>query len=132
MKKLIATKEFSYNTRMLRAGDTFEASGRDAMLLVGIGKARQPRAAVELKGPPANVIAKVAVSATDELPAARAEYQAKFGKRPHMGWDLETVRAKLAESVVPAVEPVAAEPAEPAPTANPAPVEPATAPNALS
>jgi hypothetical protein len=40
MKKMVATKSMVYRTRRLRAGDEFDASGRDARILAAIGKAR--------------------------------------------------------------------------------------------
>lgn len=33
-----------------------------------------------------------------DLSDLRAEYQEKFGKRPFMGWDAETIQAKLDEA----------------------------------
>lgn len=33
----------------------------------------------------------------EALKALRAEYEAKFGKRPFMGWDAEALTKKLAE-----------------------------------
>ncbi len=39
----------------------------------------------------------VAPEHTDELKTLRAEYQAKFGKKPFAGWKPDVLRAKLAE-----------------------------------
>lgn len=39
-KQLVTLKPFSYAGRALKAGTDFEAGGRDARLLVAIGKAR--------------------------------------------------------------------------------------------
>lgn len=39
--KLIAVKSFSYNTRRLNPGDTFEAKDPDGRLLIGVLKARK-------------------------------------------------------------------------------------------
>lgn len=36
--------------------------------------------------------------ASDELKALRAEYAEKFGKKPFGGWDVDTLRAKIAEA----------------------------------
>lgn len=33
-----------------------------------------------------------------DIAVLRAEYEAKIGKRPFMGWDADTIRAKLAEA----------------------------------
>lgn len=35
-------------------------------------------------------------AAKAELAAARADYEAKLGKKPFMGWDAATLRAKIA------------------------------------
>lgn len=37
------------------------------------------------------------VEQSDDLAAARAEYTEKMGKRPFHGWDVETLRKKIAE-----------------------------------
>ncbi len=34
----------------------------------------------------------------DDLTSVRAEYEAKMGKKPYHGWDVETLRAKMAET----------------------------------
>lgn len=36
--------------------------------------------------------------AGDDLAALRQTYEAKVGKRPFMGWDAQTLRAKIAEA----------------------------------
>jgi hypothetical protein len=117
---LTATKSFLYNTRRLLAGDDFEVTKPiHGKLLVAAKKAREKREVGKLSAPPLIVTDKAAkasrkhkVDPTDpvEVPddaivAARAEYQEKVGKRPFMGWDAETVRAKMAEAE--ASEPVA-------------------------
>jgi hypothetical protein len=106
MPKLIATKSFLYNTRRLLAGDEFEpvkpVHGR---LLIAAKKAREVRTPGKVAPPPAALAKKVAPAADDEIAAARAEYQEKVGKRPFMGWDVETLRAKMAEAVEPAPDP---------------------------
>ena len=38
----------------------------------------------------------VAVEQTDDVKALRAEYQAKFNKKPFHGWDASALKAKLA------------------------------------
>lgn len=40
MVSLIATKDYPYGTRKLKAGDVFEASERDAELLTKVGMAK--------------------------------------------------------------------------------------------
>lgn len=44
-KKLIAEESFTYSTKRLKKGDSFSASGKDARLLVAIGKAKEEKAA---------------------------------------------------------------------------------------
>jgi hypothetical protein len=39
-RQMIATQEFSYGGKSLKAGDAFEAQDKDAFLLQGLGKAR--------------------------------------------------------------------------------------------
>lgn len=34
----------------------------------------------------------------DDVAALRAEYESKLGKKPFMGWDAETLKAKIAEA----------------------------------
>lgn len=34
----------------------------------------------------------------DDIAALRAEYEAKLGKKPFMGWDAETLNAKITEA----------------------------------
>lgn len=87
MHKMIAKSSMRYGTRMLRAGDEFEARPRDARVLEAIGKAR--RAAVTQPQYPA-------VPPHDEITMLRAEYQRIFGKRPFMGWDEAMLREKIA------------------------------------
>ena len=58
--RLIATKEFRYDTRMLAPGDVFHANERDARLLVGIKKAKESREPGEIAPPPASVAEKIA------------------------------------------------------------------------
>jgi hypothetical protein len=124
--KLTATKSFSYNTRRLLAGDHFEAKPAHGRLLIAVKRAREQREPGKISAlpkaiaekvkpqvakaePPAEVIAKpVEVTsepaAVEDLAPLREEYQAKVGKRPFMGWDAETLRAKMAEADVPAAD----------------------------
>lgn len=126
MVDMIATKKLKYGTRRLTAGDPFEARHeRDARLLIGIGKARYAtRDMVAADEPPALTIpadglkivgnrgpdlvdlprgSKVEsadtladATDTDERPALRAEYEAKFGKKPFGGWSAEILKEKIA------------------------------------
>ena len=81
-QKMKALKAMTYATRRLRAGDEFEASRRDARILAAIGRADY--------APDPEPVAPLA--------DARAEYQAKIGKRPFHGWDIATIKAKIAEA----------------------------------
>jgi hypothetical protein len=56
---LVATKDFSYATRRLKAGDPFTVPERMARVLVGIGKATEPRKAGKVPPPPASVVQRV-------------------------------------------------------------------------
>ncbi len=98
MQKLIATKSFTYNTRRLQAGDEFEARPQDALLLVGIRKARDPeeRKPGKIAPPHAALKEKITPAPEDDIAAVRAEYLDVVGKKPFMGWDIETLREKIA------------------------------------
>ncbi|WP_457812343.1 hypothetical protein [Sinorhizobium meliloti] len=80
--KLIACRHLTYGTRRLLPGEMFEASDRNARLLIAVNKAKtaQPDAGAH------------------DLPALRKEYQKVSGKRPFNGWDAETLRSKIAEA----------------------------------
>ena len=84
MTDLVATKAMTYATRRLLPGDPFAArTTADARALVAIGKARAPTDDADQKG---------------EVEQLRGRYVLVFGKRPYMGWDAETLKAKLAEA----------------------------------
>lgn len=86
MHKMIAKSSMRYGTRMLRAGDEFEARPRDARVLEAVGRARRADEAKPTfpQLPP-----------HDEITMLRAEYQRIFGKRPFMGWDKAQLREKI-------------------------------------
>jgi len=109
MVDMIATKRLKYGNRRLLPGDPFSARhDRDARLLIGIGKARyatrmmvaddEPAVRYEPVDPRRNTIDDThrPVEPADDRPALRAEYEAKFGKKPFAGWSAETLREKLA------------------------------------
>ena len=81
---MIATKDLTYATRRLRADDAFEASRSHARVLAALGRAREAL--------------PVAPEPVDERVELREAYETKFGKRPYMGWDAETLREKIAVS----------------------------------
>lgn len=59
-KDMIATASFRYQTRRLRPGDPFQASDRDARVLVGVKKAREGRIPGRVAPPPPDVADKIA------------------------------------------------------------------------
>lgn len=96
MQKMKALTAMRYATRRLQAGDTFEAKPKDVRVLEAIRKAKVLRDPVDLSPPPAALVAKVMGGPDDDLSAARDEYQAVIGKRPYHGWDVATLREKIA------------------------------------
>lgn len=68
---LIATKDFTYNTRRMKAGDDFQARNRDdAMILIEVlGKARMGRPPATVAPPPPEVAEKIA---EEVVPAKKA------------------------------------------------------------
>lgn len=88
--RMIATKDMTYGTRRLKAGDEIEnVSGPNSRLLAALGRARL----VESGEKKTEVKAQVQQDAKEAL---RAEYQRIFGKRPFNGWDADTLREKIA------------------------------------
>ncbi|RHZ96470.1 hypothetical protein D1114_07095 [Cereibacter sphaeroides] len=73
----------TYMDRAMRARDP-----RYARILERLGYARRDMV-------PAAPADPVTQEAGDDISALRAAYQEKFGKRPFMGWDAETLRDKL-------------------------------------
>lgn len=64
MQHLVATKDFPYAGKPLKPGDSFEASDNDAMILKGVGKAKD--APVSAAPPAASVPVETrAVTADD-------------------------------------------------------------------
>lgn len=77
-----------YGTRMLQAGDRFEANRRDARVLHALKKARY----VTEK----DVGTALGSALIDERAALRAEYQEKLGKKAFPGWSAEQLRENIA------------------------------------
>lgn len=122
--KLLALKSLRYATRRLLPGDSFEAKDRDAKLLIAIKKAEAQveRVPGRIDPPPADLLAQVEGQArtqgehkdaldhdgdgrkggsvkqpdSEEISALRAAYQQRFGKKPFAGWDVESLKEKLA------------------------------------
>ncbi len=61
-RELIATRNFSYATRRLKAGDRFTVPERDAKVLIAIKRAQEPRKAGKVPPPPADVMERVGTS----------------------------------------------------------------------
>lgn len=106
---LRATKPFTYATRRLKAGDTFEPRNRtDRRVLLALRRAEPAEGQASAPSPSPKPAPAPAAShgrghpgnSTDDrgadLAKARAEYHTKFGKRPFNGWDADTIRAKVA------------------------------------
>lgn len=104
MIPMTAVKLVRYAGRKIQPGEPFDAkTAKDAKILVAIGRAQYSTAAIfdapvqkpmVAAVPP--VAAPVPTDAADGMDALRAEYQARVGKRPWMGWDADTLRAKMA------------------------------------
>lgn len=103
-QKMIALRNIPnsgrYGTRMLVTGDPFEATPRDAKVLIAAKLAHRQRDIGSIQPPPSSLRAKVAKPAAvdDDLAAAREEYQTKMGKRPFHGWSADELRAKMADA----------------------------------
>ena len=104
--KLVALKPLRYNSQRVEVDGQFYAKKGDARLLKLMGKAADaPRDLVKIPPMP-DALKMAGTYQTRHLQASdggddrvplRQEYQTKFGKRPYMGWDADTLRAKLAE-----------------------------------
>lgn len=108
MPKLVATKGLRYATRRMMAGDEFEASNRDARLLVAIGKARPARVPGTIGAPPVAILQKVknGIGQTkssdgdkDALNKLRADYQMLVGKKPFAGWKVDELQRRIDEAL---------------------------------
>jgi hypothetical protein len=88
MEISMAHRMLQYGTRMMRA------SGPTARALIALGRAREvgprPTAASRAACAPA--------ASADDLPALRAAYLEKVGKKPFNGWDADTLKTKLAQA----------------------------------
>lgn len=95
------TRSGRYGTRMLKAGAPILVSGPLAREMIALGRATlekptktKPQLDHDRNGEPGG--SKTATG--DDIAALRAEYQAKFDKRPFNGWDADTLREKIAEA----------------------------------
>ncbi len=88
--RMIVTKDMTYATRRLTAGDELtNVSGPNARLLTALGRARLVEEGETKKEVKAEVQA-------DAKAALREEYQRVFGKKAFNGWDADTLREKIA------------------------------------
>lgn len=88
--RVIATKDMTYGTRRLKAGDEIaDVSGPNSRLLAALGRARLVQPGETKKEVKAEVHA-------ESKAALREEYQRVFGKRPFNGWDADELREKIA------------------------------------
>jgi hypothetical protein len=88
-----------YGTRMLTAGDEMTVDAPKARLLTKMGwadEARPKRAKPQLDHDGDGKAGGSPHPTGAELPALRAAYQEKFGKKPFNGWDAATLREKIA------------------------------------
>lgn len=102
--KIIAQRTMRYGTRMLQAGDIFDAKARDARLLIAIGRAKPvspevtPSAPVEPTAQQVEAIREAigvnAPPASAEVPslplieALRQEYLHRSGQAPDKRWGI--------------------------------------------
>lgn len=95
MVALKVTKELRYAGSQKLPGEIFEASEKDAKILVAIGKAERAEVA------PANptnlplLAARGANSPDTALRDAREEYERTFSKRPFHKWSVDELHAKI-------------------------------------
>jgi hypothetical protein len=87
--RLQAIRPLTYATRRLVAGDPFDASERDARLLLATRKVRRLREPATVPAPPRQVAEKI------DLAVLRAEYERRMGKRPYHGWDADELRRRI-------------------------------------
>lgn len=89
--RMIATKDMTYATRRLKAGDEIaDVSGPNARLLSALGRAR-------LVEPGETKKAVAAEVQHDALVDLRDEYQrVTGGRRPFNGWDADQLRERIA------------------------------------
>jgi hypothetical protein len=88
MEISMAHRMLQYGTRMMRA------DGPTARALIALGRAREVGKTPTVVGRTPRAPAQSA----DDLPALRAEYLTKTGKKPFNGWDAATLKAKLAQA----------------------------------
>lgn len=100
--EMIARKDLKYQTRRLKAGDGFRVKNlREAKVLAHLRKAEMvanPNPKIALDDAREKVGMKPLSKDSETIAELRAEYQAKFDKRPFNGWDIRILRQKIAEA----------------------------------
>lgn len=100
MPKLIATRPFTYATRMLVPGDTFEARPNDARVLLAIKKAREVREPTKIDPPPAEVARRIQQAATassdgtEDIEKLRADATA-LGVKVDLRWGSKRIQSEI-------------------------------------
>lgn len=92
MPTYITTRNMTYDTRRLKAGDEFRLNARDGDILVRLGRAK--------------VVPESPAPTPDPMAIARAEYEAIVGKRVFHGWDETELRRRIAEHQAPPPVPI--------------------------
>ncbi|KTF68674.1 hypothetical protein ACNFJ7_02170 [Sphingomonas sp. HT-1] len=92
---LIATKPFTYATRRLKAGDTFEPRTRAHERLLIALKRAQRSAGENQPDEQQDPAPQAPAPKGDDLASLRKAYEVKFGKRPYHGWDAATLTEKI-------------------------------------
>lgn len=98
-RQVYPTRTGRYGTRMLTAGEPMTVPGPLAREMVALGRATLEKPKMIYKvgdGSRESFIPLAKPEAVDERVALRAEYEAKFSKKPFGGWSAELLREKIA------------------------------------
>lgn len=104
MPTYITTRNMTYDTRRLKAGDEFQVSKRDGDLLVKLGRAKVVPESLAQSAQPTPQ--QPPAPTPDPMAIARAEYEAIVGKRAFHGWDETELRRRIAEHQAPPPAPI--------------------------
>ena len=103
MPTYITTRNMTYDTRRLKAGDEFRTNARDGDILVRLGRAK---VVPQQQQPAPTPVVPQQQPMLDPLAIARAEYESIVGKRAFHGWDETELRRRIAEHQAPPTAPV--------------------------
>lgn len=99
---MIARKDLKYQTRRLKAGENFRVkSEREAKVLIHLKKAERednPNRKVALDDAREKVGMAPLSKDSEDIKVWRDKYQEVFDKRPFNGWDIETLKEKIASA----------------------------------